>query len=379
VASQIGLATLMLGGSALLLRSLDRLTREDGGYTSDHLMVLWYTINGTRYNDNQKILGLGDRILERLRSVPGITATPIYIPPLLGETFLRGKFTLPGETGASAEARSLVLMEFVGSDFFKVFDIPIVRGRGFTEADNLGSEKVIVVSESVAQRYFPGQDPIGKRLMNRDSVTTIIGVARDARLRDIRHTTPMIFVPWHQGGFQGGFAIRTPRPLASVSSELRAAGLAADPSSQLWSMHSMDELLSEPMAKARISALLMSAFSGVALLLAAIGLYGVMTSLVRDRTREIGIRVALGAASGRVRREVLGRAAVVIVVGATVGLVVTLATSGVLQSLLFNVSPTDPISLGGATLLLVLVGLVAAYLPARRATRIDPVQALRSE
>jgi ABC-type antimicrobial peptide transport system permease subunit len=189
----------------------------------------------------------------------------------------------------------------------------------------------------------------------------------------------MIFVPWHQGGFQGGFAIRTPRPLASVSSELRAAGLAADPSSQLWSMHSMDELLSEPMAKPRISALLMSAFSGVALLLAAIGLYGVMTSLVRDRTREIGIRVALGAASGRVRREVLGRAAVVIVVGATVGLVVTLATSGVLQSLLFNVSPTDPISLGGATLLLVLVGLVAAYLPARRATRIDPVQALRSE
>lgn len=380
VASQIGLATVMLGGAALLVRSLDRLQREDAGYTSDHLAIMSFTFNAARYDSMTKTLALGDRILARLRATPGVSAaTPIYVAPLLGENILRGKFALPGESEADAKVRPWVLMEFITGDFFRVFDIPLVRGRTFTDADDERAERVVIVSEAVARRYWPGQDPIGKRLNNQGTMWTVVGVARDAHLRDIHHATPMIYEPWHQGGFQGSFAIRTSRDLSSVTSALRAAGHDADPQTDLWYLRTMDQLLAEPMAQPRLSAFLMSAFGGTALLLAAIGLYGVMASLVRDQTREIGIRIALGASAARVRREVLSRAAIVTGIGALVGLIAALATSRLLSALLFQVSPTDPLALGGACAVLLAVGAVAAYLPARRATRIDPVQALRAE
>ena len=384
VASQIGLATLMLGGAALLVRSLDRLQREDAGYTSDHLAILSYAFNYARYDTSTKVQALGDRILARLRTTPGVAAaTPIFVSPLLGENILRGTFSLPGESETDAKARPLVLLEFVTGDFFRVFDVPLVRGRTFTDADDERAERVIIVSEAIARRYWPGQDPIGKRLDNgpgnQRTTWTVVGVARDAHLRDIHKATPMIYEPWHQASCQGVFAIRTSRDLSVIAPALRAAGHDADPQTDLWSLRTMDQLLAEPMAQPRLSAFLMSSFGGVALLLAAIGLYGVMASLVRDQTREIGIRIALGASAARVRREVLTRAAIVTGIGALVGLIAALATSRLLSALLFQLSPTDPVALGGACAVLLAVGAIAAYLPARRATRIDPVQALRSE
>ena len=189
----------------------------------------------------------------------------------------------------------------------------------------------------------------------------------------------MVFLPSIQGYWQGSIAIRSTVPLHALLPALRVAGRETDPDLALWSPRTMDEILGEPLAQPRLGALLTSTFGLVALLLAAIGLFGVMASLVRERTREFGIRMALGASAGRVRMAVLRRAALVAGSGAVVGLVVALASSRLLTALLFGVSPTDPIALGAACLVLLVVAAAAAYLPARRATSIDPVQALRSD
>jgi predicted lysophospholipase L1 biosynthesis ABC-type transport system permease subunit len=202
-------------------------------------------------------------------------------------------------------------------------------------------------------------------------------VAHDARLRNVRATTPILYFPIGQGTWQGSFALRSPVPLATLLPALRAATRDADPGLTLWNARTMGELLDRPLAEPRVSALLMSTFGLVALLLASIGLYGVMSSLVREQTREIGIRIALGSAASVVRRAVLARAAIVTASGAAIGLVVALATSHLLGALLYDVSATDPLSLGVACGVLLGIGAVAAYLPAHRATKIDPARALR--
>jgi putative ABC transport system permease protein len=277
----------------------------------------------------------------------------------------------------------------VGPEFFKTFGVRLERGRAFTDRDDASSPLVAIVSESVARKLWPGRDPIGQRIRipgaspssigGGDGWRTVVGVAHDTHLRLLREVSPMVFLPSVQGYWQGSIAIRSTVPLQALLPALRVAGREVDPDLALWSPKTMDEILDEPLAQPRLGALLTSTFGLVALLLAAIGLFGVMASLVRERTREFGIRMALGASAGRVRMAVLRRAAIVAGSGAVVGLVVALATSRLLSSLLFDVSPTDPVALGAACLVMLAVAAAAAYLPARRATSIDPVQALRAD
>ena len=389
VASQIALAMVLLAGAALLGRSFERLEHQDLGYESDHLSILSYSWNAKRYDSTTRMIALSDRILARLRAIPGVTAsTPIVIPPLLGVTVWQGRFDKEGQTDTEAKANPETPIEMGGPQFFQTFGIRLVRGRSFNDDDRETGPYEAIVSESVARRYWPGQDPIGKRVRldvpadympGGKSWRTVVGVVPDTHLRTIRAAVPTVYVPVHQGYWQGSFAIRSTVDVAALRPALRAAGLDADPDAVLWTARTMDQFLDAPLSQPRLSALLMSAFGFVALLLAAIGLYGVMASLVRDQVREIGIRVALGATPARVRRDVLGRAAAVTAIGAAAGLAAALATSHLLSTLLFHVSPADPLALGGACVTLLAVGAVAAYLPARRATRIDPAQALRAE
>ncbi|MGH7618412.1 MAG: ABC transporter permease [Gemmatimonadaceae bacterium] len=389
VASQIALAMIMLSGAALLARSLARLERQDLGYTSEHLAILSFSWNAKQFDSTTKMLRLSDRVLANLQKINGVTsATPIVIPPLLGLSVWQGRFDAEGQSPAQVQGNPMTPIETAGPDFFKTFGILLDRGRSFSRDDQPAGPYEVIVSESVARRLWPGQDPIGKRL--RDSVPadflpgggqwrTVVGVAKDTHLRTIRQSAPTIYLPWMQGYWQGSFAIRTSVDVTALTPAIRAAGIAADPGTVLWRVRTMDQLLDEPLAQPRLSAMLMMSFGLVALLLASIGLYGVMAALVRDQMREIGIRIALGATPSHVRRDVLGRAAIVTGAGLAVGVAAALATSRLFQTLLFDVSPVDPIALGGACLLLLAVGALAAYVPARRATRIDPVQALRAD
>ena len=387
VASQVTLATILLGGAALLGRSLTRLTNLDTGYESEHVSTFWFSWDAKNLQTNPQLVALGARLLDRVRKVPGvIAATPIGIPPMLGAGVFQLRFQREGETEVESERNPAVADELVGADYFDVFGIRIVRGRAFRDDDTETSPGVVIVSEAVAQRFWPGQDPIGKRIRLGESSwllgnqwRTVVGIANDTHMRALREPTPTIYLPSRQSYWQGNFAIRSSVSLGAILPSLRRAGLEVDPDIQLWQAQTMRETLAAPLAQPRLSALLMSTFGIVALFLAATGLYGVMSSLVRDRTREIGVRIALGATAGRVRRDVLGRALLMVGGGAVVGLFAALSMSRLLSALLFEVRPSDPIALGGACLVLLCVGALAAYLPARRATRIDPAAALRAE
>jgi predicted permease len=284
--------------------------------------------------------------------------------------------------------------EITDANYFRTFGTPVLQGRGFVDSDREGAEFVTVVSQSVARRLWPNENPIGKRI--RYTVPsrapglvlpngllnwrTVVGVVPDTRFRTLRETSPAVYLPWHQfWGWQGAFAVRSSGEISGLATSMRAAVRGVDPTLTLWHVRSMDELLGAPLSGPRLGALLLVSFGVVAVVLAAVGLYGVMSSTVRDQTREIGIRIALGAQPSAIRDSVLRRAMMVASGGAVVGIAIALTSTRLLRTLLFEVSPTDPITLVGVCATLLGVAALAAYLPARRATRVDPMRALRAE
>ena len=390
VASQVALALVMLAGAALLGRSLERLQGLSLGYDPSHLSLLSVAFPPSTYSDSagkvdqQRLNTLGDQLAPVYRAVPGVTAvTQMLVPPFLGTGIFIGRLDLEGQTPEQRKSNPAYPVEAGGADYFRVYGIPILRGRAFTEGDDEKSENVAVVSESAARKLWPNEDPIGKRIhfWSADSTTlrTVVGVAGDMHYRSLRESTAEIYLPWKQSYWQGSFAIRTTGSLGSVLPALRRATAEVNPDLTLWQADAMDDLIAKPLAQPRMSALLLACFAFVSMLLAAIGLYGVMASSVRGSMRELGVRAALGASPGRLRRGVLTQALIVTGTGAVVGLVVALAASRLLTKLLFEVSPADPVSLIGSAALLLVVALIAAYVPARHATRVDPVQALRSD
>ena len=386
VAAQTTLALVMLAGGALLARSLARLEHIDLGYQPEHLSFLSASWPSKQYDSVSKIIPLGEDLVRRWRSIPGVVAvTPTIIPPLLGPSVFVSRFDLEGQTATEKAANAYVPVEAGNDEYFKTFELPIVRGRGFTDADREKSQQVVVVSEALAKRYWPNQDPIGKRVhywsgLDTTAVRTVVGVARDARIRSLREPTLEAYIPWRQADFwQFGFAIRTSGTLVSVLPAIRRELRAVEPQLSLWYAKPMDQLLAQPLAQPRMSAMLMTSFGGAALLLAAIGLYGLMASIVREQTREMGVRMALGAEPARLRRDVLRHALMVTGAGAVVGVVAAIGASGVMTKLLYEVSPTDPVALLAACGVLLVVVLIAAYVPARRATKIDPALALRAD
>ncbi len=385
VAAQTTLALVMLAGGALLARSLARLESIDLGYNADHLTHLATSWPSKKYDSVYKYYPVGEDILRRWRAIPGVVAlTPALIPPLVGENVFLGRVDKEGQS-PSEHVSNPYFPELSGDkDYFRTFGSPILRGRAFTDADREDAPLVAIVSEMAAKRLWPGEDPIGKRIhyLSQDSTAwrTVVGVVGDARVRALRTTAPLIYVPWRQMDFwQFSFAMRTRGDISGVLPAMRQAVAAVDPQMKLWYVHPMDELLDAPLAQPRMSALLMSVFAVAALLLAAIGLYGLMASIVRERTRELGIRMALGAEPERLRRDVLLHALKVSGIGAVVGLVAAFGTSRMLSAILFEVSPADPVALAAACGVLLVVVLIAAYAPARRATQIDPAKALRAD
>jgi predicted permease len=385
VAAQTTLALVMLSGAALLARSLARLESIDLGYKPDHLTQLSVSWPSKKYDSVSKYYPLGEEILRRWRSIPGvISVTPTLIPPLVGDNVFLSRFDKEGQSASEIASNPFVPEMSGDKDYFRTFGTRLVSGRAFTDADRENAAPVAIVSEMVAKRMWPGENPIGKRVhyLLPDSIPwrTVIGVAEDSHIRTLRSATPIVYVPWRQMDFwQFGFAIRTRGELGAVLPALRRELVPIDPLFRLWYVHPTDELLAGPLTQPRISTYLMSVFGVAALLLAAIGLYGLMASLVREQTREIGIRMALGAEPERLRREVLLHALQVTGAGAIVGIVAALAASKLLSAMLFELSPTDPVALAGACGVLFVVIIVAAYAPARRATRVDPSIALRAD
>jgi putative ABC transport system permease protein len=279
----------------------------------------------------------------------------------------------------------------ISPDYFRALGIPLLRGRFFTDAD--GQDKtpqVLIINQSMARKYFPGQDPIGQRLQTGDpdptsQWETIVGVVGDVKYEGLdAPTDPTLYVPFNEDGWalfsrSMFLAVRTSADPASITSALRAQLAALDKDLPLTDVRTMPERMDESVNQPRFRTVLLGLFAGVALLLAALGIYGVLAYSVSQRTREIGIRMALGANPGRVVALVVARGMVLVGIGLAVGLAGALALTRLMSSLLFAVSARDPQSFAVVSMVLAVVALMACYLPARMAARVDPMIALRSE
>lgn len=386
VTCQVALALMVLAAAGLVSRSLARLQQLDMGFDVADLAILEFAWPWTKYDSVERVRALFDELTPAVRAIDGVEhVTPILITPFSGTGGWDGHFMIEGQSAAEAATNPYINLEVAGPDYFATFETPMLRGRGFTAADREGAPRVVVVNQAVAQRFWPGEEPTGKRValhntMNPDAWLTVVGVAGETRYRALREPAPTIYFPFAQSRWAATMmAVRTADAAVAVIPAVRRAITDAAPDVLVWRAETMEQLVARQLAQPRTGALLLAAFIGIALLLAAIGIYGVVMLAVRHRTTELGVRLALGALPAQVRRLVLRDALIMIATGAAFGLAGAIAGTRLLGSLLFDVSPTDPLTLAAVCFVLLGVGLAAAYAPAGRATRIDPAAALRSD
>jgi len=387
VAAQVALAVVVVAAAGLLARSLLRFQSVEMGLAADRIVFVDFLLPPPRLLDRTRHAQFLDEVIERLEATPAIAAaTPVNVLPFSG---LGGwdvpRFTAEGQSADRAAANPSLNLESVHSNYFETFGIAIVRGRAFTQADREGALAVAIVSDDVAARTWPGENPIGQRLKmggpeSEDPWRTVVGVAAPTRYRELRTARATLYLPAAQFLMTARMlAVRSAAPLALVASLSRDGIRAADPDAQVIRLVPFSETLDRPLARPRFNAILLGLFGAAALLLSTIGVYAVIAACVRQRDREIGIRVALGATASDVRRLVLGEALRLSVLGAVAGLAGAAAATRLVRGMLFEVDPLDPSTLLGAALLLIAGSALASYWPMRRAARTDPAALLRSE
>src|SRR5688572_3082325 len=375
---EVALSVALLIGAGLLIRSFARLQQVDPGFRTSNLMTARVTLPATAYPNGPFRRAFYDRFLADLRARPGIEAAAIASgPPLTGD-FTGGDVKLPTQSNDDAGSAAWRL---AGPGYFAALGIP-VRGREFTDQDHIGGPPVAIISAALAAKYYPNQDPIGRPLIMRsfgETPHTIVGVAGDVRTFGLDADAGLVFygaATQYAGWNPMSLVWRS--PVRSVDT-VRAVLRSIDPNVPIAAIESMETLFERSMGPRRFNLYLLGAFATVSLVLAAIGLFGVMAYLVSQRTREIGVRLALGATRGEVFRLILGRGLTLAVVGAIGGVGAALWLTRVMETLLFSVSRTDPVTFVAVPVTLIAVALLACYIPARRAMRVDPVIALRAE
>ena len=380
VATQVALALVLLIGAGILIKSFAALQGQDYGFDSSDLLTFEVHLPEARYEDPVLRVDFHQRFHEALQSIPGVesVAATSWLPAA-------GPYHDWGfryETADGAQDWEGAQMRIIEGDYFETMGIPLRAGRTFNAGDGEDSPPVMVISETAAEIAFPGRDAIGQQFFSAGADRTVIGVVPDVAFDARGSRKSKIYIPHTEYGDDRNWAlvqvVKTSAGLG-VLPQIRRELDAIDPELVIYRARTMDQVLGRHMESEKFALTLMGIFSGVALLLAAIGVYGILSYSVSQRTREFGIRMALGATTGAVRRRVLGQGAIVAGFGLLTGLLGAFWLSKLLQSMVFGVSVTDPVIFALVTLILALVALAAGYVPARRATRVTPMQALREE
>jgi predicted permease len=387
VVGQVALALLVLSAAGLIARSLMKLERAKLSLEPGHLLVGELALRFDQHDNVTRQTAMLETLLTRLRATPGVDGvSPVVAVPFSGSGGWDSRPSAEGQTAEAAAANPMLNVEVVDPDYFRTLGIPIIHGRRFTNADREGAPSVVMLSESAARHYWPGANPIGKRLEvgppKSKQTATVVGVVPDTRYRSLRDARATIYFPLRQSSFPYApltLVIRTSGPPAELVPTIRRVIGEAAPGVALVSAASFETYMEGPLAQPRLNTLLLAMFAGAAVALAAIGLFGVMTTMVRQRTRELGVRMALGATTGDLRRIVIRRGLVIATAGVGAGLVGALLANRLLSAMLYDVSPTDGLTLAAVAGLLLSVALLASVIPARSITRIDPVIALRTE
>jgi len=386
VVSELALSALLLIGAALLIRSFANLQSVSPGFNAKNVLTLELTMNGNKYREEQFILSTYKQIREQLERFPAVTYVGAVTSLPLSQMFAWGPITVegrippPGENFINADVR------VVTGHYFEAMQIPLREGRFFNESDTQTSPPVGIVDEYMAKELWPNQSPLGKRLHNggitdKDPWITVVGVVGRVKQYTLDSDSRIaIYYPQTQFVTRAmNVVIRTDGDPAALYSAARKEIQSVDPDLPIFHPVTMDQRVQESLAKRRFSMLLLSLFAGLAVALAMIGIYGVVSYVVNQGTREIGIRLALGATPRAILRLVIGRGMALAIPGVIIGLLGSLVFTRMMRGLLFGVNPIDPLTFVAIPFLLVLVALLASYIPAQRATRVDPTVSLRSE
>jgi putative ABC transport system permease protein len=382
---ETALAIVLLTGAGLMMRTLQELTRVDTGFRADHLLTMRVTLAGEQWTEARRRTFLND-LSERVRAVPGVAKAALsYSLPIEGSQW--NSVFVPADKPAPVRADTpSAAFSPVGAGYFDALGMRVVRGRVFDSRDTEQAPLVVIVNESLARRIWPGEDPVGKHLKQGwyDSPTAfrdVVGVVSDVKFEGLTAETPMqVYVPLPQEPMRSiAVIVRTASDPAVVTHAIEDAVRTIDKDLPLYSVRTMDEVLDASIARQRMSMVVFVVFAGVALVLASIGLYGVVAHGVTERTHEIGVRMALGAERRHVLALVVRQGLSMAALGTVVGVAAALALSRSIESLLFRVAPTDPATFAAVIVMLLGVATIACYVPAWRAARVDPTQALRAE
>jgi putative ABC transport system permease protein len=382
---ELALAVMLLTGAGLLLKSLWRLQHVDLGINPESVLTIQVSLPGDRYREPGAIRNFDQQLLERTKSLPGVRSAALSnsLPP--DETEFSSDFYLEGQTAGSIKQPQIAYFHRVSPDYFSALGIPLRGGRLFANSDSESSPRVVLINETLRRRFFGATDPVGKRInlsIGDPDWTEVVGVVGDVKYNGMAdEVQPALYQPITQEQTWSIFLIlksdlADPR---SLTAAVRGEISKLDRDLPITNVNTMDQRVSIAMAQPRFRTILIALFAAVALVLACVGIYGVISYSVSQRTHEIGIRMALGARGINVLTMVIRQAIGLAAIGVTIGLLASLGLTSFIRGLLFGVAATDPLTYAVTALVLSATALVAAYLPARRAAKVDPLVALRHE
>jgi putative ABC transport system permease protein len=385
VIAEIALSLVLLVGAGLMVKSLFRLQSVNPGFDADNVLTMRVILPGRKYSEEAQRIAFFKQAIERIETLPGVKAAgAVSFLPFTG-LGAATSFTIEGRPEPGPGQKLVTEVRVADENYFRAMTIPTISGRTFNPEEETEKRRVVVINETLARKYFSGEDPIGKRLtvnMTDSPVPTeIIGVVGDVKHMSLdSETKPMVYWPHPELAYSGmTIVVRTANDPLQSAAAVQSQIQSIDPNQPVSDVRTMNQLLAESVARARFSTMLLGLFSTVALLLAAVGIFGVISYSVTQRTHEIGIRMALGASARDVLKMVVWQGMALALIGVGLGLVAAFALTRLMRSLLFEVSASDPLTFVFVSLVLAGVAFVACYIPARRATRVDPMTALRYE
>jgi putative ABC transport system permease protein len=383
VVAQIAVTLALLIGAGLVSRSLLKLRQIDPGFDQRNVMTFQLQLHGGKYPDVGKTRDYYRQLIERVEAQPGVVAAgAVLMRPLEAPVGWYVRYETDGQSVDEMMRNEILNCVSITPHYLRAIGTPLKAGRDFTERDDSGAQQVAIISETMARGAFaPGVDPIGKRLrIGGQEWRTIVGIAGDARLIDLKDARWNVYVPYRQFSYPLSYvAVRSTSNPAALMAVVRREVAALDPEQAVMSLMTMEQRVSTSLAQPRFNAILLNLLSALAAALAAVGIYGVISYSVAQRTREIGIRMALGSQRRDVLRLVIGQGMALAVAGVAIGLAASLGLTRLMKGLLYGVNATDLVTFAGAAALLGAVAIVACYLPARRAMKVDPMVALREE
>jgi putative ABC transport system permease protein len=384
IISEVALSLVLLVGAGLLIKSFMHLRNTNPGFNPDRVLTASLSLPSIKYKEDEQIVRFFQQAIARTAQIPGVEAVGTIMPLPFSGNAISISFNIDGQPEPAPGEEPVSGARIISPDYLRAMSIPVIKGRAFTEQDKADAPKVILINETLARKFFPNEDPIGKRLnLGINNIKgEIVGVVGDVRSSQLtKEAGPEFYVPDQYAAFgYASLVVRTSSDdPATIAPALRSAIQEIDKDQPLYEVRTMNSLVADSIARQRFSMMLIALFAVLALTLAAVGIFGVMSFLVTQRTHEIGIRMALGAQDSDVLKMIVRQGMALTLAGIAIGLVAAFALTRVMSGLLYGVSATDPLTFIVVSALLAAVALLACYIPARRATRVDPMVALRYE